>query len=227
MTPTPFFERLFADPTKPLDDPTQPQGISAVKAIAIAAAIGQKVYTLNAQNQAYHSGIVAGLGTDADTKAEISNALNAGMEVTVHQTDITAHGWTGSGYIILDPETGAGAYKISGGANGGGLILLFTGMALVLIAVLAGPFGLEAAAATGLLYPFITKLALLAAAGVALMAAGVAALAGDKDSCANYLGAATGLLAGVIFGPFGEGLAGILGALVGIGTGLNAYLICG
>lgn len=74
-------ERLFADPTKPLDDPSQPQGISAVKAIAIAAANGQKVYTLNARNQAYHAGIVAGLGTDADTKAEISNALNAGMEV--------------------------------------------------------------------------------------------------------------------------------------------------
>jgi hypothetical protein len=111
-------ERLFADPNKPIDDPSQPQGISAVKAIAIAAANGQKVYTLNAQNQAYHAGIVAGLNTDADTKAEIANALNAGMEATVHQSDITAHGWTGSGYIILDPVTGAGAYKISGGANG-------------------------------------------------------------------------------------------------------------
>jgi hypothetical protein len=117
-------ERLFADPAKPLDDPTQPQGISAVKALAIAAGQGQRIYTLNQQNQAYHAGIVAGLGTDADTKAEIANALNAGMEVTVHQADITAHGWTGSGYIVLDPETGAGAYKISGGANGGLLILL-------------------------------------------------------------------------------------------------------
>jgi hypothetical protein len=117
-------ERLFADPAKPLDDPTQPQGISAVKALAIAAGQGQRIYTLNQQNQAYHAGIVAGLGTDADTKAEIANALNAGMEVTVHQADITAHGWTGSGYIVLDPETGAGAYKISGGANGAVLIFL-------------------------------------------------------------------------------------------------------
>ncbi|MEW5837730.1 MAG: hypothetical protein AB1717_02725 [Pseudomonadota bacterium] len=39
----------------------------------------------------------------------------------MHQADITVNGWTGSGYIILDPETGAGAYKISGGMNGGAL----------------------------------------------------------------------------------------------------------
>jgi hypothetical protein len=141
-------ERLFADPSKPLDDPSQPQGISAVKALAIAASQGQRIYTLNQQNQAYHASIVAGLNTDAETKAEITNALNAGMEVTVHQGDITANGWTGSGYIILDPETGAGAYKISGGANGGslyfakgmltfvGVIIFFTGTAEVATALL-------------------------------------------------------------------------------------------
>ena len=27
-------------------------------------------------------------------------------------------GWSGSGYIILDPNTGSGAYKIGGGKNG-------------------------------------------------------------------------------------------------------------
>jgi hypothetical protein len=115
-------ERLFADPSKPLNDPSQPQGISAVKALAIAAAQGQKIYTLDDKNTAYHQAIVASLGTDADTKAEITNALYAGKEVTVHQADINANGWTGMGYIILDPDTGAGAYKISGGANGGSLI---------------------------------------------------------------------------------------------------------
>ncbi|MEW5837729.1 MAG: transglutaminase-like domain-containing protein [Pseudomonadota bacterium] len=111
-------ERLFADPSKPLDDPSQPQGVSAVKAIAIAASQGQKIYTLTAHNAAYHANILASLNTNENTKTEIRNALSAGMEVTVHQADITVNGWTGSGYIILDPETGAGAYKISGGANG-------------------------------------------------------------------------------------------------------------
>lgn len=33
-------------------------------------------------------------------------------------------GWTGAGYIIFNPDTGDGAYKISGGANGGFLLLV-------------------------------------------------------------------------------------------------------
>lgn len=74
-----------------------------------------KIYTLNQKNQAYHASIVAKLNTDADAKAEISNAFYGGKEVTVHQSDITANGWTGMGYIILDPDTGAGAYIVGGG----------------------------------------------------------------------------------------------------------------
>jgi len=54
--------------------------------------------------------------------ADIRNALAAGKDVTVHQAPITQSGWTGSGYIITDPATGAGAYMISGGANGTALI---------------------------------------------------------------------------------------------------------
>jgi len=90
-------QRLFADPSKPLTDPSQPQGVSAVKALAIAASQGQKIYTLNTQNQAYHAQIVAQLQIDADAKQEISDALAAGKEVTVHQAEITVSGWTGCG----------------------------------------------------------------------------------------------------------------------------------
>jgi hypothetical protein len=148
-------ERLFADPAKPLDDPSQPQGISAVKALAIAAGQGQRIYTLNQQNQAYHAGIVAGLGTDADTKAEIANALNAGMEVTMHQADITAHGWTGSGYIVLDPETGAGAYRISGGANGGFLVALFLAAWVAILGLLISFSGATLIVATIAIAPYL------------------------------------------------------------------------
>jgi len=38
--------------------------------------------------------------------------------LTVHQSNISLNGWTGCGYVVLDPVTGAGAYKISGGLNG-------------------------------------------------------------------------------------------------------------
>jgi hypothetical protein len=53
-------------------------------------------------------------------------------------------GWTGAGYIILDPATGAGAWKITGGANGGSLEpppLLAEPMMWAILEELGGPLG--------------------------------------------------------------------------------------
>jgi hypothetical protein len=51
---------------------------------------------------------------------------------------VSVPGWNGAGYIILDPDTGDGAYKIESGANGAyvsGLILGgFVGTYLTLLA---------------------------------------------------------------------------------------------
>jgi hypothetical protein len=55
------------------------------------------------------------------TRTAIQQALVQGLEVTVHQSPINVNGWQGSGYSVLDPETGVGAYQISGGASGGNL----------------------------------------------------------------------------------------------------------
>jgi hypothetical protein len=49
---------------------------------------------------------------------EIRNAVQAGKEVTIHEKPVSAFGWTGYGYSIVDPETGAGGYIIEGGGNG-------------------------------------------------------------------------------------------------------------
>jgi len=127
-------ERMFADPTKPLNDPTQPQGFSAVKVLALAASQGQKIFTLNQANQAQHQTLLAQITIDPQAMTEIQNALAAGKEVTVHQAPITQSGWTGSGYIITDPGTGAGAYKIVGGANGGWLVGLAEVCAIIVMA---------------------------------------------------------------------------------------------
>jgi hypothetical protein len=50
---------------------------------------------------------------------EIQNALNAGKEVITHTDAVSVPGWTGAGYILFDPQTGDGAFKIGGGTNGG------------------------------------------------------------------------------------------------------------
>lgn len=121
------------------------EGVSAVKALAKAAAAGQKIYTLTAQNAA----MVYRLQVDDAIRMEIQNALNAGRTVTVHEAPIAVSGWTGTGYIIDDPATGAGAYKISGGANGGwipkteiGLAMLSFFLPIVAALGVAGPVAL-------------------------------------------------------------------------------------
>lgn len=51
--------------------------------------------------------------------SDICDAISAGREVTAHERNISVKGWTGLGYVILALTTGAGAYLIGGGADGG------------------------------------------------------------------------------------------------------------
>ena len=56
--------------------------------------------------------------------ARVRPALNSGKEVITHTDPISVPGWQGAGYVITDMDTGAGAWKIGGGLNGGLLDLL-------------------------------------------------------------------------------------------------------
>src|SRR5690606_28216656 len=96
-------------------DTEQAQGISAVKALAIASAEGQKIWTIDQNN--WHLAQSA-LNLPTDTMQDIENAVYAGQVVTAHEEQILFHGWEGEGYIILDPRTGGGGYMIAGGGNG-------------------------------------------------------------------------------------------------------------
>ena len=59
------------------------------------------------------------LNTDEATRQTVINAVNSGKVVTIPAEEITIGNWTGTGYIVTNPETGAGEYMISGGLNGG------------------------------------------------------------------------------------------------------------
>ena len=54
-----------------------------------------------------------------DIKSDIQNAIGVGHIVIIPETEVVREGWAGSGYIIRDPLTGAGAYLVEGGKNGG------------------------------------------------------------------------------------------------------------
>jgi len=100
-------------------DPDNPvQGISTMKAFAIANAEGQKIYTVTQDNI---NDVLPKIQASPLTLNAITNAVNAGKTVTVHEREVSVPGWTGTGYMVIDPVTGDGAYMISGGGMGDGL----------------------------------------------------------------------------------------------------------
>jgi len=103
-------EQMFVDEQNP------GEAISAVKALQKASAQGQRIYQITQANQA---STLPNIHHAQATMDEIRNALNAGKQVTTHTDAVSVPGWSGAGYIIIDPVTGDGAYKISGGGNGG------------------------------------------------------------------------------------------------------------
>ncbi|MGM0502945.1 MAG: hypothetical protein ACQERJ_10500 [Bacillota bacterium] len=52
-------------------------------------------------------------------KQELRNLIDNGKEITVPRKEVTINGWTGTGYIVLNPKNGTAAYMISGGLSGG------------------------------------------------------------------------------------------------------------
>ena len=102
-------EQILSTPTAPVN------GISAIKALKIANDQGIPIYTIN---QANVGTIIPQLQVSDNVKTDIMNAVNAQKIVTVSKSNITLNSWSGCGYSIVDPTTGAGAYMIDGGFNG-------------------------------------------------------------------------------------------------------------
>jgi len=147
-----------------------PQAVSAVKALAIAARQGQKIYTITQKNAA---AALPKLSLSRGVAEEIQNAIAAGKEVTVHEKAINAYGFSGFGYIIIDPETGVGGYLIEGKGNGSYLSGLLLGATLAILIITLSLLLIPAAGgaltiATGMLFysfiaPFLAAIAVFAA----------------------------------------------------------------
>ncbi|RKZ44285.1 MAG: hypothetical protein DRR00_28450 [Candidatus Parabeggiatoa sp. nov. 3] len=106
------------------------EAVSAVKALAIASAEGQRIYQVTQENV---NAVQPVLNISSEVKDEIRASVAVGKVATVSQNNITVGSWTGVGYIIADPETGAGAYRISGGSNGAQVIISAVGMTALTI----------------------------------------------------------------------------------------------
>ena len=178
-------EQMFTDPNE--TDPTKrPNGFSAAKALSIAAAQGQRIYTITPATQNI---ALPNIRLDATSMNEIRAALASGKHVTTHTDLVTVSGYKGAGYVILDPDTGAGVYKISGGKNGGFLFLLGLFILLMFVALLPVLF---AVALTAVL---VTNLIILLALGIGALLVGGSWM-GIFDNIACKIG--VGIIAGAI-----------------------------
>ena len=225
-------EKFFNDPVKcnsynnpnPIAGlPSCPQGISSMKALSLAAAQGQKIHTITQEVYQRNPNIVStSLSGHSDvTRNRIQNALAQGMEVTIHERQITESGWKGAGYVIIDPQTGSGAYEIEGGAQGGALFFLVATFVLALIAlgILAwlGPFAI-------LGYGW-ALMAAIASAGAYLDAIGATV---NWSAVSNWIGLTLAIIGAAIMLPaLGIALtsaAAIFAAIVGLITAIYSVL---
>jgi hypothetical protein len=150
------------------------EAVSTMKALAVANAEGQRIYTIDRNNIGYTLPLVT---AHSLVKQDIQRAVAAGNTAIIHERPIDHAGYQGSGYILLDPDTGTGAYKITGGGNGAIVVAAFA-ISILLIAVFLS-FAWVAAAAT---VPFFAYLV----ASTALIGA-LSALIVGVTSGANLL----------------------------------------
>lgn len=104
-----------------LEDRSLPasKGISAVHLISDATDLEIPIYRITQANSAAALPL---LQLSSAVESDIRTAVSQGKTVLVPEREITDGPWRGVGYIIQDETTGAGAYMIAGGANGGGLL---------------------------------------------------------------------------------------------------------
>lgn len=95
---------------------TEKKSISTISIFAKAQEENKEILVISKENCATE---IYKLNTDEATKQTVINAANSGKIVTIPAENVTMGDWSGTGYIVTNPETGAGAYMISGGLNGG------------------------------------------------------------------------------------------------------------
>jgi hypothetical protein len=197
------------------------EGVSAVKAFVKAAEEGQKIFIVNQQNL---NQVLPLLQQKSSVIEEVQSSIASGKEVTIHERALTLNGWTGAGYSVIDPETGAGGYLIEGGARGGYMYLVgqaggtlakifFAAHVSGLLASMLAAAGFSSFAAAGLaltLGPwFLIALVVLAAIAIA-----VTVVLGDVNAGVKEYGAELKVIELASWLPSFGSHAGVLFAFV-------------
>ncbi|MDP1682855.1 MAG: transglutaminase-like domain-containing protein [Burkholderiales bacterium] len=89
--------------------------VSTSQILSIANRQGLKLFLVKSDNLEAQLALIS---TTSEVKQDIRNAVAVGMHAVIPEREITHNGWSGTGYILQDPITGAAAYLIDGGLNG-------------------------------------------------------------------------------------------------------------
>lgn len=109
-------------------------GVSAVQLLLDAARDNNPIYTITSANIGQ---ALSQLNVGSAVRTDIQNAVASGKTVIVPENGVNYDGWVGTGYIVLDTDTGAAAYLISGGLNGGGVVRCILTLVAALVLIIA------------------------------------------------------------------------------------------
>lgn len=101
------------------EDTYDEEAISAVKILELASDQGIPIYDIDSSNIGT---ILPLLNVSSSVKNYITDAVNNGRVVTIARDEIVVGQWQGTGFIVMDPVTGAAGYIIAGGQNGGATV---------------------------------------------------------------------------------------------------------
>lgn len=118
----------------------QVPALSAMRVFQVAQERGIPIYTINASNV---EELLPLLDLSDAVESDIRSSAMAGKLVFAPEREVQLYNWHGAGYVVMDPESGAAGYMISGGWAGGSTdweMLLVTLVALIGLLLMAVPF---------------------------------------------------------------------------------------
>ncbi|MDR1673997.1 MAG: hypothetical protein LBR54_00910, partial [Oscillospiraceae bacterium] len=101
-----------------LEQMTGVESVSTIKTFEYAAANNIPMHTVTKENLSRE---LAMLTVSEYIKQDIRASVNSGKIVIIPESEITINQWSGVGYMVLDTDTFACGYMISGGLAGGAM----------------------------------------------------------------------------------------------------------
>ena len=101
-----------------LEQVTGIESVSTIKTFQYAQEHNIPIHMISSENM---NDELSALTVSDQVKQEIRTSVNSGKAVIIPETEITINQWNGVGYMVLDLDTCACGYMISGGTAGGAM----------------------------------------------------------------------------------------------------------